>query len=149
MAGSKMKEVAELLGVEMGVPFKIKDMDGDYISWNPYTFYDDGLHDRGNDKRCSVILRCLITGEYEIERTIPNNVEKRYLEGVLRPFKDRVIHIQKIQLDNLEYVYIRLKRFDSTGDDGIPLPYFEPNSMYKGMELNKNYTLEELGLFQD
>lgn len=149
MAENKMKEVAELLGVEMGVPFKIKDMDGDYISWNPYTFYDDGLYDRANDERCSVPLKRLITGEYEIEHLTLDDVEKRYLEGVLRPFKDRVIYIQKRQVDNSEYVLIILKSFDDTIEEGFPLPCFEVNSMYKGMELNKNYTLEKLGLFQD
>lgn len=34
-------------------------------------------------------------------------------------------------------------------DDNIPLPYFHKDKMYKGMELNKEYTLQELGLFED
>lgn len=149
MTKSKMKEVAKLLGVEIGVPFKIKDMDGDYISWNPYTFYDDGLYDRANDERCSVPLKRLITGEYEIEHPTLDDVEKRYLEGALRLFKDRVIYIQKGQVFDSEYICIVLKCFDGTFEESSPLPYFEVNSMYKGMELNKKYTLEELGLFQD
>ena len=40
-----------------------------------------------------------------------------------------------------EWLQIRMK--DSPD---IDLPYFKLNKMYKGMKINKDYTLEELGL---
>lgn len=71
--------------------------------------------------------------------------EKRYLEGVIRPFRDKVTYIKKIgnSLELEEFITIQLK------NEVIDLPYFKPNTMYKGMELSKIYTLEELGLFEE
>ena len=75
---------------------------------------------------------------YEYKPEILDEVEKRYLRGVIRPFE--VIFIKKVDLTNAEYIYIELK------SDHISLPNFSSNTMYKGMEIDKKYTLEELGL---
>lgn len=69
--------------------------------------------------------------------------EKRYLEGVIRPFRDKVEYIEKSEGVIKEYIWIDLE------GDGLQLPYFEANTMYKGMELEKRYTLKELGLFEE
>lgn len=71
--------------------------------------------------------------------------EKRYLEGVIKPFRDKVTYIKKIgnSLESEEFITIQLK------NEVIDLPYFKPNTMYKGMELSKVYTIEELGLFEE
>lgn len=75
---------------------------------------------------------------YEAKLEILDEVEKRYLRGVIRPFEVRFI--KKVDLTNAEYIYIELK------SDHISLPNFSSNTMYKGMEIDKKYTLEELGL---
>ena len=75
---------------------------------------------------------------YEAKPEILDEVEKRYLRGVIRPFEVRFI--KKVDLTNAEYIYIELK------SDHISLPNFSTNTMYKGMEIDKKYTLEELGL---
>lgn len=78
---------------------------------------------------------------YETKGEILDEAEKRYLRGVIRPFRDKVTYIRK-------FVY-------STGDAKIDivvenwyicLPTFPKNQMYKNMEDDKEYTLEELGL---
>lgn len=138
MAENKMKEVAKLLGVELGKPFNIKD-----AKFNPYTLTEDGLIDRDKYFRM-VYLNRLLMGEYEIEHPILDDVEKRYLEGVLRPFKNRVNCVVKTVWHKQEYILISYKN-----DSDTPFPNFDKNTMYKGMELNKEYTLEELGLFKD
>lgn len=76
--------------------------------------------------------------------------EKEYLEAVLRPFKDNVEGIYKgnystnnYRINNDECIYIRLGVLG-----GIEFPRFKKDTMYKGMKLNKKYTLEELGLFK-
>lgn len=46
---------------------------------------------------------------------------------------------------NLE-MYERFKLKSSDGDLEIALPSFPNNRMYLGMKMDKNYTLEELGL---
>lgn len=81
---------------------------------------------------------------YEEKKEILDKAEKRYLRGIIRPFRHKVEFIKKcdsvICKDN-SYMYIYIKN-----ENSITLPYFERNTMYKGMELNKHYTLEELGL---
>lgn len=90
--------------------------------------------------------------EIEIETDILSEKEKEYLKSIIRPFKDRVEYIVKgknINSDGTFYYigiivkYIAIDRFS----EAIYLPYFKPESkMYEGMELNKEYTLKELGL---
>ena len=84
--------------------------------------------------------------DQEINIAVPDildNVEKRYLSAVIRPFRKRVDSIIKIS-DPLgydkEYIFIKLD------EDSFSLPYFEAGIMYQGMELERAYTLEELGL---
>ena len=48
--------------------------------------------------------------------------------------------IKKSRYFNYEFIILNLD------NDGIFLPSFKKGKMYKGMELNKEYTLEELGL---
>ena len=137
MPESKMKEVAQLLGVELGEKFKIKGYD------RTFRFTNDGLFDY-KSKEMKFILYKLLKGEREIEKPILDKVEKRYLENLLRPFKDRVTYVTKRKgLDKkLEYLNICLDK-----DDVIFLPYFKENTMYVGMKAEKQYTLKELGLF--
>lgn len=78
-----------------------------------------------------------------LEQEILDEVEKKYLSMVIRPFKKQVAFIKlgKRFVDNKVYVYIELKN-----NDFIGLPLFEQGTMYKGMELSRKYTLKELGL---
>lgn len=153
MAENKMKEVAKILGVEMGVPFNIRDKKGHRLSYSPYTLKNNGVYDKDNEFR-SGLLHLLINGTYEIEQPILDEVEKRYLEGVLRPFKGRVKYIKKCHTftltQELERIHIALSSAtDCACYEYIPMPFFDKGTMYKGMEVDKKYTLEELGLFQD
>ena len=84
--------------------------------------------------------------DQEIDIATPeilDDVEKRYLSAVIRPFRKRVDSVMKIS-DPLgyekEYIFIKLD------EDSFSLPYFTAGTMYQGMELEKVYTLEELGL---
>ena len=74
---------------------------------------------------------------------ILDEAEKRYLKGVIRPFRDDVKSISKgyTSLLNEEFIVIRLNDREESA-----LPYFKAETMYKGMERGKRYTLEELGL---
>ena len=71
---------------------------------------------------------------------ILDDAEKRYLSAVIRPFRDRVKYIKKIDCACEEYIHIQLNR------DWIILPHFRTGTMYKGMKPDHAYTLEELGL---
>ncbi len=82
----------------------------------------------------------------EINITVPDildDAEKRYLSAVIRPFRKRVDSIMKISNPlgyEKEYIFIKLD------EDSFSLPYFTAGTMYQGMELERAYTLEELGL---
>ena len=83
--------------------------------------------------------------DQEIDIATPeilDDVEKRYLSAVIRPFRKRVDYIMKSSNSccDKEYIFIRLD------DDFLSLPFFEAGTMYQGMELERAYTLEELGL---
>lgn len=137
MAENKIKEVAQLLGVELGEEFKIKNIVG------TFRFEESGLYD--NDScLCTYSLKNLLTGQCEIEKPILDKVEKRYLKNLLRPFKNRVMYLRKLKNRNKkEYLCITLNGFET-----IVLPFFKEGTMYKGMKLEKKYTLKELGLFE-
>lgn len=83
------------------------------------------------------------TTVYESKPEILDETEKRYLRSVIRPFRDKVDYIvkQKSGAINKEYILIHFPN-----NLNISFPYFKPNTMYKGMALDKAYTLEELGL---
>ena len=72
---------------------------------------------------------------------ILDDAEKRYLKGVIRPFRKSVISIEKSTIyGEGEAICIDTEKSD------IVLPPFEEGTMYEGMEVGREYTLEELGL---
>lgn len=79
---------------------------------------------------------------YEHKEEILDEAEKRYLKAVIRPFRARMKYIMKEDINYATKEYIRI----DLGREMINLPKFDSGSMYKGMKLNKKYTLEELGL---
>ena len=83
---------------------------------------------------------------FERKEEILDKAEKRYLSNVIRPFRDKVESIQKLETSEKrkEYLFILLNCEEN--EEVITLPYFKANTMYKGMNTNKEYSLEELGL---
>lgn len=142
MAENKMKEVAELLGVEMDKYFKIDGFRNSLFKITNNGFISsDGWRDG--------VLDGLLTGRLEIEKPILDDIEKCYLENVLRPFKSRVMFIAKTEEFGYEHIYIRVALpIHKHGNTTCNFPYFDKGTMYKGMELYKLYSLEELGLFE-
>ena len=99
----------------------------------------------------NLILKWL---DMEHKEPILDEVEKRYLKSVIKPFRDRVEYIEKVYANieckgchNTECkadCYIFIKFTDKSND--MNFPSFHGKDMYKGMELYNEYTLEELGL---
>ena len=88
--------------------------------------------------------RCLKWLMEEYKEPILDDAERKYLSEVIRPFRKRVSYICKMiggSNNDKEYILISMK-----GNDNSFLPDFPSNTMYKGMQCMKNYTLEELGL---
>lgn len=141
---NKMEELARLAGLELEEEFRMDNYstkykitkDGfmywsdDYQQWN----YTPGIEE-------------LFTGERQITKIpILNEKEKEYLSAVIKPFRDRIISIRKYRYNKDEYIGMYVNYYAETDSEMITLPVFKEGTIYKGMELKKDYTLEELGL---
>lgn len=80
------------------------------------------------------------------EAQILDDAEKAYLSAVIKPFRKFVISIKKLEsTDGWEIISFYSQNSQSCGCVTI-LPPFQSGTRFKGMELGKEYTLEELGL---
>lgn len=80
--------------------------------------------------------------EVEFEEPFLTDEERDYLSVVIKPFRNSVVWIKKQDYyPDGQYIKIEIKK-----DVPVVFPLFEENKYYKGMEVDKKYTLEELGL---
>lgn len=79
---------------------------------------------------------------------ILNGEEAEYLFQVIDPFRDMVESIYKCIRNKNDYVIRVDLKFDKSElyRKSISFPLIEGKLMYRGMETNKFYSLEELGL---
>ena len=78
----------------------------------------------------------------DYKEPILDEVERKYLSDVIRPFRNKIDTISKFNtFDDRQYIYIGMK--DRRWSN---LPCFPKGTMYKGMEDGKHYSLKELGL---
>lgn len=93
-----------------------------------------------NDSQFGALLAWL---DQEHKEQILDDVEKRYLSGIIKPFRDKIKSIEKSRnwAKTSDRIYFHVKN-----DDMFYLPNFKVGAMYKGMKPDKEYTLEELGL---
>lgn len=107
--------------------------------------YIEEINNHFKDKILGKIIKIeepTYTTVYEYKPEILDDAEKRYLKQVIRPFRDKIKTIEKNKMDDTEYIFIRFENWL----DNFTLPNFKEKTMYKNMELNKKYTLEELDL---
>lgn len=109
---------------------------------DPVLRVDGIITDLINDNK-SLFDKVEFRYEIKSKKPILDDVEKRYLSDVIRPFRDKVKYIKKDSSDcaGNEYICIILNE-DNLGF----LPDFKKDTMYKGMKPGKRYTLKELGL---
>lgn len=118
--------------------------DPDYESIGYYDTY-------GNFNECykgkclgNLVSESILTWlDMEHKEQILDDAEKRYLSTVIRPFRNEIKAIEK---DN--YLANKLERIYFFTKEGelFYLKSFKANTMYKGMEQKRQYTLEELGI---
>lgn len=82
----------------------------------------------------------------EYKEQILDEAEKEYLSAVVKPFRKSVISIKKLEATYGWEIISFYYTFQSYGCITILPPFEKSSGMYKGMELGKEYTLEELGL---
>lgn len=139
-----MEQVANMLGVELEEEFKLNDSD-DY----KYKITKDGMFMYSGFASdwfsANHILLGVFFGKYEIKKPILDDVEKEYLSGVIKPWRERVVGIVKSDTGIYQYIGI-ITRDTNKNIVYMYLPSFKKGTMYKGMEVNKKYSLEDLEL---
>lgn len=139
-----MKEVAQMLGVELNEEFYIKGNDNKFKITNRGMCYSF----RSTDMWAPVswVLCDILNGKLEIvKKPILDETEKRYLSNVIKPFRNKIEYIAKYTDEDEEYISL-IYRDLSDRKIEIAFPSFKKGTMYKGMELDKEYSLEDLGL---
>ena len=77
------------------------------------------------------------------KRLLLNDAEKEYLSAVIKPFRNRVKYIVKTYAVSEARQFIKIIMCDGGYSN---LPFFKEGTMYNGMKVDKQYTLQELGL---
>ena len=137
-------EIADLLGVGLYKNFTIEGFeDTDFkLTANGLFYYDN----RTFTWEKSLLLDDILIGTRKIIKSILTEKEKEYLSAVIKPFRDRVSYITKMQGMKyneqlpVEFIVIYVD------DEKIILPSYGKGTMYKDMKLMEKYTVEDLGL---
>ena len=124
-----------------------KIVSGDKLCGNdlfaPLRYYTEDLKDAGGLKEHDIIkVERPVKYETVFERKeeILDEVEKRYLASVIKPFRHNVEYIKKfVYSSGIKQIKINV------GGTIVNLPEFK-NDMYKGMTPDRKYSLKELGL---
>lgn len=140
-----MKQVANMLGVEIGEEFKIECYDNNLkFKFSESVF----LQSTGNGWVPSCSLINVLEGTrkiIKISKPILDDTEKKDISGVIEPFRRYFKYIKKCELYGKERIVINIKK-ECDYDWLIELPPFKKGTMYKGMKSGKEYSLEDLGL---
>ena len=147
MAKNKMEDVAKLLELELREEFKIKGLSARYRITNiglQYNSDTEGVWYTSNK-----LLPMLLQGEISIikvEQPILDDIEKKYLGNIIKPFRNRIVWIKKIDSPIQNYEYIKICYQDHNYIIVLNFPDFKVGTMYRGMKIGKSYTLKELGI---
>lgn len=136
-----MERVAEMLGIKLYEDFKIKAING-MIFEKKFFLTEYGLFSEDSTVPISTILNDILNGQYKIVKLhfALTKEEKDYLSEVIKPFRDKIVYIQKIALSASDSIQLVTEK-------GFAAKLFsEKDTKYKNMELDRVYTLEELGL---
>lgn len=125
-----------------------KIVSGDKLCGNdlfaPLRYYTEDLKDVDGEEEYDIVKVERSTQYEEVfeREEILDEVEKKYLANVIKPFRHKIKSIMKrSEYGSLCYIKICIKN-----GDAAYFPCFKENSMYKGMEPNREYSLKELGL---
>ena len=151
---NNMQEIAQLLGVKLGEEFYMTNSD------DVFKITMDGFM----VKACNGVWRKYITAFYHLmigdeqiiklpkqSKYILTDKEKYDLSGVIKPWKNRINTIGKVDCETWDGERERIlityeEEYKTDRICYIELPTFKKGTMYKGMEFEKKYTLEELVL---
>ena len=140
-----IEQIAKMLNVEINEEFKIEGHDDNL----KFKFTENRFLQSYGDVHGwvdSISIMTVLEGRAKIiklPKPILTDEEKEYLSYVIKPFREDVLKISKFKskvLKNKEVIGFE------TPNGFMIFPPFEKDKMYKNMELNKGYTLDDLGL---
>ena len=140
-----MEQIAKMLDVEIGEEFKIEGHDDNL----KFQFTENRFLQSSGDVYGWIDSISIMTVLEErakiikLPKPVLTDEEKEYLSYVIKPFREDVLKISKFKskvLKNKEVIGFE------TPNGFMIFPPFEKDKMYKNMELNKAYTLDDLGL---
>lgn len=146
------QELLDFYGVEIGKKYKITDQNARRlfdmkgtrfsIKTNRSGFLEVELNNGLNGRS----IHMLEDYVYEEVKEPLTEKEKAYLSAVIKPFRDSIITISKMEfVDDRACIRIKYRCYDGV-EDRTYMPVFNVNDLYLSMEADKEYTLEELGL---
>lgn len=144
-----IEQIAKMLNVEIDEEFKIEG-------------YDDNIRFKFTKNRFlqsygnvygwvdSISIMTVLEGRaklIKLPKPVLTDEEKEYLSNVIRPWKNKIKTITKYWgTGDCVNEFIQICYIQNGFNYYMSLPQFERWSMYKGMELERDYSLEELGL---
>ena len=140
-----MEQIAKMLDVEINEEFKIEGHDDNL----KFKFTENRFLQSYGDVHGwvdSISIMTVLEGRAKIiklPKPVLTDEEKEYLSYVIKPFREDVLNISKFKskvIKNKEVIGFE------TPNGFMIFPPFEKDKMYKNMELNKAYTLDDLGL---
>lgn len=139
-----MEQIAEMLGVELGEEFRVSTYGRiRRLTEKGMEWYDA---DENIWEYNVLDFMLLCAGKLEIDK-IPNILtkkEKILLRKVIQPYRRRLSMILKLKKrKDYEFILIGLI---GEGNEHLELPEFKNGAKFSGMELQKGYSMEELGL---
>lgn len=139
-----MEQIAEMLGVKLYEDFRIKAIN-EMIFEKKFFLTEYGLFSEDSTVPISTILNDILNGQYKIVK-LPlalTKEEKDYLSEVVKPFRDKIEYIKRLTSDSWDSIQM-------ITDKGVTaVLFFETDTRYKNMEPDREYTLQELGLYVD
>ncbi len=94
-------------------------------------------------KSLGKVVRWLLS---EYKEPILDEVEREYLSAVCRPYGVVMICKKNTGNNKSQRIEIYIDNTYCKKYEAIKLPYFNPETMYKGMEVGKKYLPQELGI---
>lgn len=89
---------------------------------------------------------CKNTVKWMYAENILEHAEREYLAHFIKPFRNDIASIVKQCNEDGTREFISIEYKHECDDFETNLRYFKSGTMYKGMELDNHYTLEQLGL---
>ena len=145
--------IAEWFYLDVGTVFQVEEFPG-YFKFdheNILLWRDDYMDPDEWLTLNEYILADLITGRRHIKpRELLTDAERSHIKNIIEMYGYDVWDIRKVQNSQdtqnivITYDYGRVR--DPLDSFDVSLPFFDNNTMFIGLQLNKCYTLEELGI---